>query len=73
MFLLKMELAWWEATVLAVLFAVPFFNAQAALVVTWIYFAWIGIECVRMLWGGRRAEAFPLFAHVWRAHVRRPA
>jgi cation:H+ antiporter len=73
MFLLNMELAWWEATVLAVLFAVPFFNAQAALVVTWIYFAWIGIECARMLWGGRRAEAFPLFAHVWRAHVRRPA
>ncbi len=72
-FLLHMELAWWEATVLAVLFAVPFFNAEAALIVTWIYFVWIGIECARMLLGARRAEAFPLFAHVWRAHVRRPA
>ncbi len=72
-FLLNMELAWWEATVLAVLFAVPFFDARAALVVTWIYFAWIAIECVRILLGRRRAEAFPLFAHVWRSHVRRPA
>jgi len=73
MFLLNMELAWWEAIVLGVLFAVPFFNAEAALVVTWTYFAWIGIECARILLGGRRADAFPLFAHVWRAHVRRPA
>ncbi|HEV2202259.1 MAG TPA: hypothetical protein VGR73_20765 [Bryobacteraceae bacterium] len=73
MFLLNMELAWWEAAVLAVLFAVPFFNASAALIVTWIYFAWIGVECIRVLAGRRRAEAFPLFAAVWRAHVRRPA
>jgi cation:H+ antiporter len=72
-FLLNMELAWWEATVLAVLFAVPFFNAAAAMIVAWIYFAWIGIECVRMLIGQRRAEALPLFAAVWRAHVRRAA
>jgi cation:H+ antiporter len=72
-FLLNMELTWWEAGVLAILFAVPFFNAQAALMVTWIYFAWIGIELVRVLLGMRSAEAFPLFAHVWRAHVRRPA
>jgi len=73
MFLLNMELAWWEATVLAVLFAVPFFNAAAALIVTWIYFVWIGIECVRVLAGQRRAEALPLFVAVWRTHVRRPA
>ena len=73
MFLLNMELAWWEAAVLAVLFAVPFFHPAAALIVTWAYFAWIGIECVRMLTRQRRAEALPLFAAVWRAHVRRPA
>jgi cation:H+ antiporter len=73
MFLLNMELAWWQATALAVLFALPFFNAEAAYIVTWIYFVWIVIECLRILIGGRRAEAFPLFAHVWRAHVRRPA
>jgi cation:H+ antiporter len=73
MFLLNMELAWWEATVLAVLFAVPFFNAAAGRIVTWTYFAWIGIECVRMLIRQRRAEALPLFVAVWRAHIRRPA
>lgn len=70
MFLLNMELAWWEAAALAVLFAVPFFDTAAETAVTWTYFAWIGVECVRILIGRRRAEALPLFAAVWRTHVR---
>ena len=45
----------------------------AAMIVTWIYFVWIAVEFLRILVGHRRAEAFPLFAHVWRDHVRRPA
>lgn len=73
MFLLNMEVAWWEATALAVLFAVPFFHAAAATIVAWIYFVWIGVECARMLIGRRRPEALPLFAMVWRTHVRSAA
>jgi len=69
-FLLNMELAWWEAAILAVLFAVPFFHAAAAAIVAWVYFVWIAIEVVRMLIGQRRPEAFPLFAAVWRTHIR---
>jgi cation:H+ antiporter len=69
-FLLNMELAWWEAATLAVLFAVPFFNAAAAAAVTWVYFAWTAIEVARMLFGQRKSQAFPLFVQVWKLHVR---
>ena len=37
-FLLNMELDWWEAAALFVLFAIPFFSSAAEPVVTWIYF-----------------------------------
>jgi len=68
-FLLNMELAWWEASVLGVLFAVPFINSSAEIAVTWIYFGWAAIEVVRMILGQRKPKAFPLFAQVWKTHV----
>ncbi len=69
-FLLNMELAWWEATVLGVLFAIPFFSSAAEPVITWIYFGWAGIEVVRMVVGQRKPQAFPSFMKVWKDHVR---
>jgi cation:H+ antiporter len=69
-FLLNMELAWWEAVALGVLFAIPFFHSSLEPIVMWIYFLWVGIEVLRMLIGWRKPEAFPLFAKVWREHVR---
>jgi cation:H+ antiporter len=72
-FLLNMELAWWEATALGVLFAVPFFHASLEPIVTWVYFGWAAIEVGRLFIGQREARAFPLFAHVWRTHISRPA
>ena len=72
-FLLNMELAWWEAAVLGVLFAIPFFSSATEPVITWIYFGWAGVEVVRMFVGHRKPQAFPLFAKVWKEHVRSAA
>jgi cation:H+ antiporter len=72
-FLLNMELSWREAAALGILFAIPFFNSAAASVVTWIYFGWAGIEITRMFLGQRKPQAFPLFAQMWKSHVRRAA
>jgi cation:H+ antiporter len=70
MFLLNMELAWWEATVLLALFLVPFAFPSAAKAVTALYFFWAGLELVRMLLGKREPVAFARFIDVWKAHVR---
>ena len=69
--LISMELAWWEATGLAILFVVPFFDAALEQPVTYLYFAWAAVEVIRMIMGRRQVRAFPLFAQVWREHVRR--
>jgi cation:H+ antiporter len=70
MFLLNMELAWWEAAVLFVLFLIPFASSATAPYVTIAYFAWSGIELVRMLLGHRMPEALVQFAQVWKTHIR---
>lgn len=69
MFLVNMELIWWEATALAVLFVIPFFNSATEPFITWIYFGWAGVEVARMIVGRRRPKAFPLFIKVWKEHV----
>ncbi len=68
-FLINMELAWWEAAALAVLFAIPFFDSAAEPVITWIYFGWAALEVVRMFARRRMPQAFPLFRKVWRDHI----
>ena len=73
MFLLNMELAWWEAAVLFALFLIPFSSSATAPYVTGAYFAWAGIELVRMLLGHRKPEALVQFAQVWREHIRSSA
>jgi cation:H+ antiporter len=70
MFLLNMELAWWEATVLFVLFLIPFASSATAPYVTGAYFAWTAIELLRMLLGRRKPEALVQFAKVWKMHIR---
>jgi cation:H+ antiporter len=70
MFLLNMELAWWEAAVLFVLFLIPFASSVTAPYVTGAYYAWTAIELVRMLLGRRKPEALIQFAQVWKTHIR---
>jgi len=69
-FLVNMELSWLEALVLGVLFAIPFADERLKQPVTYLYFAWAGVEIVLLIMGRRTAKAFPLFAKVFREHVR---
>ncbi|HTS76598.1 MAG TPA: hypothetical protein VMG40_10365 [Bryobacteraceae bacterium] len=70
MFLINMELAWWEAAILLVLFAVPFAYPSSAEPVTIAYFAWAAIELARILAGQRKPVALTAFVETWRARVR---
>ena len=69
MFLLNMELAWWEAVGLFVFFFVPFVHPAAAAAVTIIYFAWAGIIMMRMISSGREPAALTLFVKTWKTHI----
>jgi len=69
LFLANMELAFWEATVLFVLFVIPFAYPPSAPAVTVAYFGWAGVELVRVFLGQRRPRAVMEFAEVWKAHI----
>lgn len=83
MFLVNMELAWWEATVLFALWGVQFafspvppgptflgrISESIHEWVTWAYLIWSGVEIVRMILGQRHPTAFLQFADVWRTRV----
>ncbi len=62
-FLLNMELAWWEALGLFVLFLIQFGDVGGGVrvYVTWVYFAWCGVEVIRVIFGSRKAEALRHF------------
>ena len=83
-FLVNMELEWWEAAVLFVLCLVQFafsavpsgangivgyFGHHVHVWVTVTYFAWAAWELVRLLTGARRAGALVEFARMWRMYV----
>ncbi len=84
LFLINMELTWWEAATLFVPWVVQF--ALSALLpeqstrnlwhnvhwyITLFYYVVAAIELVRLLVGRRKPLAFQQFAEMWRAHVRR--
>jgi cation:H+ antiporter len=70
MFLLNMELAWWEATALLVMFATPFAIPSEAKAITILYFAWAAMELIRMIVRRRMPAALTGFCDVWRTHIR---
>jgi cation:H+ antiporter len=83
-FLVNMEMSWWEATTLFVLWFVQFVLSpiepgpvwwrQAASksheVVTGLYFVWFTVEAIRTLTGHRVPAAFAQLAKMWRTHLR---
>jgi cation:H+ antiporter len=83
MFLMNMELAWWEASALFSLwflqFALSPVHAGPDLMgrlaghihwlVTCAYFAWFAVEVVRTFAQKRKPLAFVLFARLWRERV----
>ncbi|MCX6622851.1 MAG: hypothetical protein NTY38_17650, partial [Acidobacteria bacterium] len=84
-FLMNMELAWWEAGALFFLWGIQFalspvppgagfFGWIAGRIHWWVtiaYFAWSGVELLRVLMGKRKPLAFVHFGKIWRLHVRR--
>ncbi len=86
-FLVNMELSWWEALVLFILWFVQFvfspvapsstglgfISAHIHEWITYIYLFWAGVECVRTFTGRRQPKAFRLFRTVWKVHVMRSA
>lgn len=84
LFLINMELAWWEAAMLFVLWAVQFALSPVApspsfwgflaehihAYVTVAYFVLAGVETVRLIFGWRKPLAFRFFAQIWRQHVK---
>jgi cation:H+ antiporter len=84
LFLVNMELAWWEATALFSLWAVQFgfspvppgpgpIGYIAAHIHWWVtvaYLVWAAAGIISMFAGRRQPEAFRQFARMWRLHVR---
>jgi cation:H+ antiporter len=68
LFLINMELAWWEAVGLFVLFlfSLGLAGDLADRAVTWVYFGWCGVELIRLLTGNRRAAAIGHFRAILR-------
>ncbi len=64
LFLINMELAWWEAVGLFVLFLVQVSFTRLRVTVTWIDFAWCAVEAVRLLTGNRKAVALRQFREI---------
>ena len=77
LFLVNMQLAWWEAGGLFLLWAVQFGFSAAAVgsdIHWWItvaYYVWAAWEIVRIIAGGRKPAAFRDFGHLWATHVSR--
>jgi cation:H+ antiporter len=84
LFLVNMRLAWWEALALFSLWGIQFgfspvkpgpdsFGYVARHIHWWVtvlYWAWFAVGLIRSVTGARKAEAFRLFAVMWRTHVR---
>jgi cation:H+ antiporter len=84
LFLINMELAWWEAAVLFALWLVQFLLSPVTQdasfwgtlathihrYVTGAYWAWAAVETGRLLIGWRKPLALVHFAGMWREHVR---
>jgi len=85
LFLVSMELLWWEAALLFALWLIQFLLSpvpQSAsfwgtlathihMYITWAYWVCAAVEVGRLLIGWRKPVAFVQFTRMWRAHVRR--
>jgi cation:H+ antiporter len=85
MFLIDLQLAWWEAAFIFVLWALQialslsgpatgllgFLHTNINEWITAAYFGWAAIETVLLLFGKRKPRALLDFAAVWRQHVKR--
>jgi cation:H+ antiporter len=83
-FLINMEMMWWEALALFSLWFIQFLASpvhpgpelwrvlatHSHEAITAIYFLWFAIEALRAIFGQRKPAAFVLFAQMWRTYIR---
>jgi cation:H+ antiporter len=70
LFLINMRLAWWEAVVMLIFFAIPFANSELARPIATVQFVWVGYQVLRMILRRRAPEGLVYFGEIWREHVR---
>jgi hypothetical protein len=68
--LINMELDWWEAAGLFLLFIAQLAFAGLHVYITWIDFAWCIVELLRLIVGERKVAAFRHFHDVLFAHAK---
>lgn len=61
LFLMNMELSWWEALGLFILFVVQVSSTSMHVWITWIDFAWCAVEVVRLFTGNQKPLALRYF------------
>jgi cation:H+ antiporter len=66
---LGMELRFWQASALAVLFLIPFFYAPSTFPIVIIYFAWAGAQVIWLALRRGGPPAFAEFGQVWRSLI----
>jgi cation:H+ antiporter len=70
LFLINMRLAWWEASLMLLFFAVPFANSAWAEPIAILQYVWVGVQVIRMVARRRAPEALVYFGEIWRTYVR---
>lgn len=70
LFLVNMRLAWWEATLMLVFFAIPFASASLALPIAILQFAWVAFQLLRIIARRKLPEAFVYFGKAWTDYIK---
>src|SRR5689334_11034948 len=68
-FLMNMQLTWYEAAIMFAFFWIPFVHPSWAKPVAGLYFGWAGVELVRMVAGHRQVLAPAHFLRIWKEHI----
>jgi cation:H+ antiporter len=74
MFLLNMELAWWEALAMFGLFSFQFvlpvfFGSEVRRWISYAFFAWAAVEAIRLIVRRQTPSALAHFLETWQAHI----
>jgi cation:H+ antiporter len=69
MLLLNMSFSWYEAAGLFILWLAQFVQPHWRVEITYVYFAWFGIEIIRLFASGRTLPAISHFRKLFKQHV----
>ena len=69
MLLLNMSFSWYEAAGLFILWLAQFIQPHWRVEITYVYFAWFGIEVIRLFGSNRSLPALTHFGKLFKQHV----